>query len=117
MRTAPLLRVVAAIAVLAPTVGRPATAAAQFRGDLPSAADCAQWARGLAAGGPKAIEALDTGWLAGCPNTGLAALAGALRGARAETDTAWLLGVIGVVRLDGSSAWRHLPAWMFSARS
>ena len=91
MRTVLRLRALAVVCVLLPAVGRPAVARAQLRRDLPSVADCAQWAQSLAAGGQAAIETLDRGWLAGCPNSGPAALASALRGARAETDTAYLV--------------------------
>ena len=104
MRTAPLLRTLAAIAVLAPGV-----ALAQFRRELPSAAECAAWARGLAAGGREALEALDTGWLAGCPSSGPTALASALRGARAETDTAYL------ARLAGAAGNLEHPAVLSAA--
>ena len=82
-------RLVVALALLS-AIG-PAPLAAQVGRVHHSDAECAEWSRALAAGGESARHALDYADLPGCPDVGPRALAAALRDARAETDTTYLL--------------------------
>jgi hypothetical protein len=67
----------------------------------PTAAQCEEWASGLAAGGQAALDVVTYGNIAICTDAAPGALAGAIRGARAARDTAYLgrlAGTAGRVR-------------------
>ncbi|HEX8673696.1 MAG TPA: hypothetical protein VF710_17505 [Longimicrobium sp.] len=90
------------ILAAAALVAAPATPLmAQQWGDPPTAAECQAWVSGLSQGGSAALEAVTYGRITGCPQAAPAALASAVRGARASRDTAYLgrlAGVAGQVR-------------------
>jgi hypothetical protein len=67
----------------------PAVAHAQRLGPPPTIAQCGEWKAGLAAGGARALYALDHGWPAGCADApGI--LVPALRSARLVSDVDYL---------------------------
>jgi hypothetical protein len=82
--------ILGAIALLA--CAWPSASAAQGIRPRPTAAECGEWSRNLAAGGARAHGALTYGWLAACPS-GAATLGAAIRAARAERDTSYLFGL------------------------
>ena len=79
-----------ALAAAALSLAPAAALGAQGWGSPPTAEQCDEWAAGLAAGGQAALDAVTFGDIPACPSVAPGALAGAIRGARAARDTAYL---------------------------
>jgi hypothetical protein len=81
----------AALALVALCAAPLCTAGAQgLLGAPPTATQCQEWTAGLAAGGTAALNAVTYGNVSRCTAEAPAALAAAVRGARASADTAYL---------------------------
>lgn len=79
-----------ALAAVALALVPAASLGAQGLAPPPTAAECDEWAAGLAAGGQAALDVVSYGNITACPAVAPGALAGAIRGARAARDSAYL---------------------------